>query len=160
MGVSSLSPRAKVSSPSASPTSSSATSSSSSSSSSTRSRRSRTSSLERVSIRNSFVNNNSHVLSQYYNQNFLNQQNNGNDQPQTLKPNFIIPKSSSMFIESIKNHQNLLSNNLNTQVNQPMSLDSYQFQQQSSLKNDPKFKASSVRTANIVNCTNNGSPKQ
>ena len=111
-------------------------------------------------MRNSFVNNNSHVLSQYYNQNFLNQQNNGNDQPQTLKPNFIIPKSSSMFIESIKNHQNLLSNNLNTQVNQPMSLDSYQFQQQSSLKNDPKLKASSVRTANIVNCTNNGSQKQ
>merc|ERR1712038_1455308 len=50
--------------------------------------------------------------------------------------------------------------NLNTQVNQPMSLDSYQFQQQSSLKNDPKLKESSVRTANIVNCSNNGSQKQ
>jgi len=152
VSVSSLSPRVKVSSPSPSPTSSST--------SSTR-RRSRTSSLERVSMRNSFVNNNNQVLSQYYNQNAMSSQNieiNGQQQPS--KPNFIIPKSSSNFIESIKSHQNMLSNKFSNITQQPMSLDSYHFQQQqqNSLNLDnSKPNSSSVRTANIVNCTNNGS---
>merc|ERR1719479_128375 len=59
----------------------------------------------------------------------------------------------------------------NTQVNithqQPMSLDSYQMQQHSSKQDTPSSSttnmkpnsspsSSSVRTANIVNCTNNG----
>ena len=155
VSVSSLSPRVKVSSPSP-------TSSSSSSTSSTTRRRSRTSSLERVSMRNSFVNNNNQVLSQYYNQN--QQSNENSDQQQPFKPNFIIPKSSSMFIESIKSHQNMLSNKFcSNVVQQPMSLDSFQFQlqqqqSQNSFKQDiSKSNSNSVRTANIVNCTNNGS---
>merc|ERR1719288_516093 len=136
-------------------------------------------------MRNSFVNNNNHVLSQYYTQNILNQQN-GNintsnnidnnighhhQQQQPMKPNFIIPKSSSVFIESIKNHQNILSNKLNNTnlTQQSMSLDSYHHnsiqQQNNSLKQqDIKSNSicSSVRTANIINFTstssiNNGS---
>ena len=124
ISVSSLSPQAKVSSPSPSPTSPSTRS--------TR-RRSRTSSLERVSMKNSFMNNKSQVVSQYINQDVLSQQNLTETRTgqQPMKPNFIIPKSSSMFIESIKTHQNMLSNAFlntnNTQMNlvsQPMSLDS------------------------------------
>ena len=129
-------------------------------------------------MRNSFVNKNNQVLSQYYNQNILNQQKSNkssidnNTEQQPLKQNFIIPKSSSMFIESIKNHQNMLSNKFNNTNNlnqQPMSLDSYQHsiqQQNNSLKQqDVKSNSicSSVRTANIINftttstTTNNGS---
>ena len=161
ISVSSLSPRAKIPSSSPSP-----------SSPSTRSarRRSRTSSLERVSMRNSFMNNNSQVVSQYINQNVLSQQNlsETKNELQPLKPNFIIPKSSSMFIESIKNHQNMLSNAFvntnNTHMNlvsQPMSLDSSYHQiQQQDVNQSSHLNSSSVRTANIVNCTNNGSPKK
>lgn len=160
ISVSSLSPRVKVSSPSPSPTSSTT--------GSTR-RRSRTSSLERVSMRNSLLNNNKQVLSQYYNHRSLNPQKHNGQQQQPLKTNFIIPKSSSMFIESIKSHQICSNDFNNTQVNitqhQPMSLDSYQIQPPS-YKQDiqsttttnmkPNSSSSSVRTANIVNCTNNG----
>merc|ERR1711881_707800 len=94
VSVSSLSPPVKdlrVSSPASSPTSSNG---------STR-RRSRTSSLERISMRNSLLNNNQ-VLSQYYNS----QQNQQRDNAMAgsascsgslVAPNFIIPKSSSVF---------------------------------------------------------------
>lgn len=160
ISVSSLSPRVKVSSLSPSATSPSTRSAR---------RRSRTSSLERVSMRNSFMNNNAHVVSQYINQNVLSQQNHCEMKScqQPLKPNFIIPKSSSMFIESIKNHQNMLSNAFdnsnNTHMNlvsQPMSLDSSYHQiQQRDEKSSSQLSSSSVRTANIVNCGNNGSPK-
>merc|ERR1712223_1160986 len=77
-------------------------------------------------------------------------------------------KSSSMFIESIKTHQNMLSNAFlntnNTQMNlvsQPMYLDSsyHQIQQQDGNQSS-NLNSSSVRTANIVNCANNGSPKK
>jgi hypothetical protein len=126
------------------------------------------------------VNNNNQVLGQYYNQNILNQPNSNNSksntdnnirqQQQPMKPNFIIPKSSSMFIESIKTHQNMLSNKFNNNLNQqPMSLDSYHHQQhENSLKQQDiqsNSTCSSVRTANIINfttaSTNNGSsPKK
>ena len=114
------------------------------------------------------MNNNSQVVSQYINQNVLSQQNLSETKNGPLKPNFIIPKSSSMFIESIKNHQNMLSNAFvntnNTHMNlvsQPMSLDSSYHQiQQQDVNQSSHLNSSSVRTANIVNCTNNGSPKK